>query len=437
MRRNPIDYIKDFIAKEEDPRACKDISEEACEVAPGNFIKQVCALTATKTGDALSKPGLILTWLLTALGAPATIIATLAPIRETGSLLPQMIVGQVIRRFPIRKGFWVTGSILQGLSVLAMAIVALTLRGAMAGWSIVGLLAIFSLSRGICSIASKDLLGKTISKTRRGRLSGLAASISGYAAVAVGLFFAFNKRDALPVALFAILLGVAGTLWLVAAAIMATLDEKPGTTSGGSNALKEAISSFHLLREDSTFRNFCIARALLASTVLSMPFYVLLAFEATGGRLTSLGILMIASSASTALSAVIWGRLADKSSRLNLVLAGTSAGAIGCITSGLAGLNFSTETALWLYTLLFFLIGITHSGIRIGRKIYLVNLATEKNRSTYVAVSNTLIGLILLASGAMGLLAEALGARGVILIFAILGVGGGLFSFLLPEVENE
>lgn len=437
MKPDLADKFYDLISDDEDARVCKDISDEACKVVPGNFLKQVCALVATKTGDALSKPGLILTWLLTAIGAPAATIAILAPIREAGSLLPQMIVGGVIRRFPIRKGFWVVGAILQGLSVLLMAIAALTLGGVAAGWAIVGLLVIFSLSRGICSIASNDLLGKTIPKTRRGRLSGIAASISGYTAVLIGLYFAFNNREDVPVTMLATLLVIAAVLWFAAAAIMASLDEKAGATSGGANALKEAFHSLHLLRDNRTFRNFCIARALLASTVLSMPFYVVIAHTTTGGRLASLGILIVSGSAATALSAVIWGKLADQSSRLTLAISGTAAGLTGCLTAGLAGLNFSTGASLWIYGFLFFLIGLAHTGIRLGRKTYLVDMATEENRSIYVAVSNTLIGIVLLSSGAVGLLADVLGARGVILVFAILGLIGGLFTFALPEVQEE
>ena len=224
-------------------RVCKDISEEACAEVPRNFGKQVLAQVFTKTGDQLSKPGLVLTWLLTALGAPAATIGLLVPVREAGSLLPQMIVGGVIRRYRIRKHFWVVGSILQGVAIFGMALAAWQLVGAAAGWTVVILLVLFSLSRGVCSIASKDLLGKTIPKTRRGRLGGLASSISGWSAVGVGVFFAFNKAEQLPIHLFVLLLVIAGGLWLAAAAIMAGLIEKPGRIDGGDNALKEALTS--------------------------------------------------------------------------------------------------------------------------------------------------------------------------------------------------
>jgi uncharacterized membrane protein len=421
----------------EDTRVCKDISEEACEVVPKNFGKQVLAQVATKTGDQLSKPGLILTWLLTALGAPAATIGLLVPVREAGSLLPQMIVSGVIRRYPIRKNFWVIGSVLQGIAVLGIALAAWLLEGAAAGWTVIGLLVVFSLSRGVCSIASKDLLGKTIPKTRRGRLGGLAASISGWIALGVGLFFAFNKAEELPIGLLVSMLLVAGGLWLLGAAIMARLLEYPGATDSGGGAVREALKSLRFLRDDAVFRRFCMARALLASTVLSMPFYVVLAHRATGGKIASLGILIIAGSLATALSGLAWGKLSDSSSRRTLGIAGMAAGIIGCVAAGVGGLELEKAVAVWLFGVLFFLIGLAHTGIRIGRKTYLVDHANADNRARLVAVSNTLMGVVLLLSGSFGLLADSIGERFVILIFALLGIAGSILTFTLPEVQDQ
>ena len=413
------------------------ISDEAAEHLGRNFGRQVVASVCSKIGDQLSKPGVILTWLLTALGSPTYLIGLLAPVREAGSLLPQIWVSGFIRRFPIRKGFWVIGSVLQGSAVIGMGLAALFLKGAAAGWTIVGLLVFFSLSRGICSISSKVVLGKTIPKTRRGRLSGLASSISGWSALGVGLFFVFYRAEDLPTVLFATLLFLAGGLWLVAASMMSTVKELPSEVSEGDNPIRESLESFRFLREDPVFLRFCLARALLASTVLSMPFYVVLAHEATGGKIASLGILMIAGSLATALSGATWGRLSDSSSRKTLAIAGLAAGLVGCLTAALSGWELERTGGLWLYGVLFFLIGLAHTGIRVGRKTYLVDHATKDNRARLVAVSNTLMGVVLLISGSFGLLASAVGERIVILVFGVLGIAGALLAFTLPEAGEE
>lgn len=432
-----LDQLYELISGDEDARVCKDIPEEACRVVPSSFFLQLGSQFLTKIGDALSSPNLVLTWLLSTLAAPTYILAALVPVREAGSLLPQLAVGGLVRRFPLRKWFWVVGCVLQGACVALMGLVALLAEGVVAGVLVLGLLVLFSLSRGVCSVASKDLVGKTVPKTRRGRLSGLAASLAGGVSLAVGLLFILLPRESLPLGAFVALLGVAAGSWMGAAGLMAFLDEQPGATSGGRNALKEAFQSLRILRDDRDFRAFCIVRGLLASTVLSMPFYVVLARRATEGQVASLGILLGASSVSAMVSGWVWGRLADHSSRLTIVVAGLTAGLLGCITAGVSGLELSVGAGLWLYGALFGLLGLAHTGIRLGRKTYLIDLAPGEERASYVAVSNTLIGILLLLSSLIGGLGGVLGARGILLVFALLGVFGGLYGLTLREVQED
>ncbi len=432
------DRLYKLVTKDEESvDLSKGISEEASKEVPENFGRQVVASVASKTGDQLTKPGLVLTWLLTALGAPALTIGLLVPIREAGALLPQIPFANVIGRYRHRKRFWVFGSLLQGSAVIGIGVAALGLSGPALGWTVVGLLVFFSLARALCSISSKDLMGKTIPKTRRGRLSGLASSISGGIAVLVGVYFALNRAEEFTVVVLTSMIFFAGLLWWVGAWLMSRVVEYASPTNGDAGVLVEFKASLELLKEDPVFLRFCMVRGMLASTVLSMPFYVVLAHESTGGRIRSLGSLMIAGSLATALSGVVWGRLSDFSSRRTLAVAGLSAGLIGCLTAAISTLAFGETTAVYVYGGLFFLIGLSHTGIRNGRKTYLVDHANRENRAQLVAVSNTLMGMVLLVSGSLGLLAETLGTRGVILVFALLGIAGGVMAFYLPETSGS
>jgi len=66
-----------------------------------------------------------------------------------------------------------------------------------------------------------------------------------------------------------------------------------------------------------------------------------------------------------------------------------------------------------------------------------VDYADEADRARLVAVSNTLMGAVLLASGSFGLLAGALGERVVVLVFALLGLAGSALAHRLPEIHAE
>src|SRR6056297_2557310 len=138
------------LVNEEDARVCTDISDSACRVVPGNFLLQVATHFLTKLGDAIANPKTVLAWLMSALAAPPAMTAFLVPIRESGSLIPQLVIAAWVRQQEVRKWTFVLGSVLQGIAVAAMGLVAVTLQGAAAGAALLGALVVFSLSRGLC-----------------------------------------------------------------------------------------------------------------------------------------------------------------------------------------------------------------------------------------------------------------------------------------------
>ena len=97
-----IDRLYEYLADEEDARVCTDISDSACREVPQNFLWIFASQFLTKLGDALASAKIILPWLLTSVGAPAFFSGVLVPIRESGSLLPQLIIGGYIRRRRVR-----------------------------------------------------------------------------------------------------------------------------------------------------------------------------------------------------------------------------------------------------------------------------------------------------------------------------------------------
>ncbi len=183
-----IEDLYNRITGDEDARVCKDIPESACDDQPRNFFAYLVANLLGKVADEIASAKLVIPWLFGTLGVPAVFTGLLVPIREAGVLVPQLAVAAAVRSLPIRKGVWVLGAVMSAASLFAMAAAALILEGAAAGWGILIALVIFSLARGLCSVSAKDVLGKTVSKSRRGTLMGWSASIAGIATLGVGLW---------------------------------------------------------------------------------------------------------------------------------------------------------------------------------------------------------------------------------------------------------
>ncbi len=428
--------IAQLLDPDEDARTCKEIPEQACREQPRNRMVHLVSLTLTKIGDSLVDAKLTLTWLLAALGSPAFMVAWLVPLRESLSLLPQLAVGQWIREHPVRKGFWIVGSLVQAGAILAMALVAATLDGALAGWGVLAALSLFALGRGVTSVASKDVLGKTVDKQRRGTVTGTAASISGLAAIALGavlvLYGAPTGRWPLVV-----LLCVAATMWLLASAVYATLREFPGATEGGDNGLSSAFANLRLAWEDRQLRSFLVTRTLLISSGLAAPFYVSLASQSGQRALGQLGALVLMAGLANLVSGRVWGRLADYSSRWTMALGGGLCALLSVAVVIVAGLELTGNQAAVWYALVIFIFYLGHSAVRLGRKTYLIDMATPDNRAQLVAVSNTLIGALLLIIGALSSWLSVWGVLPVLCALAAMCAAGALLAMKLPPVAAD
>ena len=432
--RNRIDSLYDLVTGDEDARVCKDIPEAACNDQPHNFFAYLIANLLGKVADEVASAKLVLPWLFGALGVPLIFTGFLVPIREAGVLLPQLVVAALVRRLAVRKWVWVAGAALSALALTAIGVAGMTLEGSDAGWALLAALLLFSLARGLCSVSAKDVLGKSVSKSRRGRLMGLASGIAGAATLGVGIAIEAFGRDAGATLLAGLFLLAAG-LWLPAMLSFASIREQPGATEGGGNALTVALKSLDLLRRDRNFRGFVVTRSLLLGVALAPPFYVLLAQQWSSG-LAGLGLLMVAAGLADSLSAPLWGRLGDRSSRFTMALASTLAGVLGIALWALDEAGASLLASPLFHALLYLLLIVAHSGVRLGRKVYLVDMATQENRAALVAVSNSVIGVVMLAAGAIGLLGDRVGAAEVVLLLALLSLAAALRAWRLPEVSD-
>ncbi len=114
-------------------------------------------------------------------------------------------------------------------------------------------------------------------------------------------------------------------------------------------------------------------------------------------------------------------------------------GIVGAIALGgtaLSGFAGWLANGLLLPALLFVLM-IAYQGVRLGRSTHLVDMATEDTRAAYTALSNTVIGVVLLVGGLFGVLAAVAGAESVLVVMAIMSVLAALASIGLEEVQEN
>ncbi len=390
------------------------------------------ALALTKIADGLIDPKIVLSWLLSTLGAPGYIIGALVPVRESGALLPQLPLARLIQRQPRRKGFCAIGSLIQGAATLGIAAASFLTTDATAGWLVLGCLAILAIARSSCSASHKDVLARTVEKGTRGALTGAAGTIG---AMAVFAFAAAIGTGIIPreTTTITLVIAIAGLLWLVAGSVFLTLDEPEDKTA--KKARIGIIDLLTPLREDRELQTYIVTRALMIATALAPPFLVMMSGQGREGtEAVALGPLMVASASATILSSYVWGRLSDRSSRRTLMLSGI----LASLTLGAAALAgwAGNGVSIWTAAVFLFMAQIAYEGVRSGRKIHLTDMKTDGRKAIYTALSNTLIGVLLIFGGGFGLLADIFGPATVLALFAVMAALGVLVATRLSEVQS-
>lgn len=411
-------------------------------VASGG-LRLITANALQSAGDQVVNAKTVLPWLLALLGAPAALVGLLVPVRESGSMLPQAALTPRVLAAPRRTRVWMVGATGQGLATLGMAAAAVLAEGMVAGVLVVAALAFFALSRALCSMASKDVQGRAVPKGQRGQVTGIATAVSGIVAVVLGVGLQRLGQD-LDVAVLAGLLVAAALTWFVGVVVYVGIPERAeggggsggaedGNGDGGASWVRDTLD---LLRTDRDFRRFVTARALLLVSALAPPFLVTLAADQGTSWLAGLGAFVIAQGIASVVGGRVFGRLADRSSRLVMTLGAVAASlvvllVVGVVLAGAEGLVLPTLVGGYL------VISLVHVGVRVARKTYVVDMAEGDLRTRYVATANTAMGVILLVTGAVSAALATVGEVPALVFLAVLGLVGAAVSWRLPEVSGR
>jgi len=101
---------------------------------------------------------------------------------------------------------------------------------------------------------------------------------------------------------------------------------------------------------------------------------------------------------------------------------------------GLTGVSLNKG---WVMPVLLFVLVVAYQGVRLGRSTHIVDMANEDTRAAYTALSNTVIGALLLAGGVFGLIAQMAGEAVVLAIMAGMAFAAALTALALDEVQQD
>ncbi|MBO1437520.1 MFS transporter [Meiothermus sp. CFH 77666] len=358
-------------------------------------------------GDAFFNGSIVLASFAAKLGAPNWVIGLLPSLLNAGSMVPQVFIAPYVARLPVKVVLYRRMALLRvaSLGLVALGGFVLGQRHDLLLWVFTIGLALNGFFTGFSSLPFWEAIGKTIPMERRSGLFSARNLVGGALAFLAGFLVRFILE--LPLAFpypYAILFALGTLAFAYGWHVFGLMDEPP------DKEIRTERISLSLPFRDFYFRRFLRVRILLVVASMVEPFYAAYAVRVLGHK-GEIGVYLMVYTLSSVLSNLLWVRISRHYGSRSLILIGAALGALAPLLALLL-----PSSAFWM---VFVLQGAYLAAIGVGTSTYLVNLAPTDSRSSYIGLSNTIVGLLAFSPVLGGLLADRVGYVGPMVVAII------------------
>ncbi|MER3444690.1 MAG: MFS transporter [Meiothermus sp.] len=357
-------------------------------------------------GDAFFNASIVLSSFAAKLGAPNAVIGLLPALLSAGSMIPQAFVAPYVARMPVKVVLYRRVAVLRvsSLAFIALASFVLGNRPDLLLACFVLGLALNGLVTGFSSLPFWETVAKTIPIERRAALFGGRNLVGGLLAFLAGILVRFLLGTPLPFPIPYAILFTLGTLAFGIGWYFFGLSHEPPDEGRPAERIRLSLPL-----KDFAFRRFLRVRMLFAVASMTEPFYAAYAVRKLG-QSSEIGLYLTLYTLASVLSNLLWVRLSQRYGSKLLILSGAS---LGMVTPILALL-----LPPGAFGLVFLLQGTYLAALGLGSTTYLLNTADPQNRSSYIGLANTVVGVVSFSPVLGGLLADRLGYAAPLLVAA-------------------
>ncbi|MEA3374759.1 MAG: MFS transporter [Chloroflexota bacterium] len=365
-----------------------------------NFVAFVVDYVFFSVALSFANPSSVLPAFVGEFTRSAPIIGLVSTVWNGCWLIPQVVAARVINDKPRKKPYLMIG--ISGR--VAFWIVALALWLGMGQYPAAMLLlffvclGLFTIPDGLASVAWFDMLARAIPVKRRGRLMGISQVLSGLAGLGVGALIGLildSPKIPFP-ADYAWIFTLAGVAFIPSAVALALLREtkvaRPDTDT------EEHVRDGWLtpLREDPTFRRLMTCRILVGMVSLATPFYVIHATDVLSLPVSVVGGFVAAQQVASVAFGALLGLASDRWGPASTIRIGSALSVVGPLFALLAHVA-DGGLLIRAYPLVYVAYAAYQSSAMLGFYNYLLEIAPDSARPSYVGLGNTIMGALTLA----------------------------------------
>ena len=365
-----------------------------------------------------------------------------------GWSLPQLLISNHVERLRYKMPFYWVSNLIR-MSLLA-AVVPLVYFGALEHpWLVlVGFFVLFgvgSLLGGGAGLPFTDIVGRMLPAGVVGRfyaqrfffgagLMGTGAGLVVRWVLGRGDLFAFPQN-------YVVIFSLAVGFMLAGVVAFHLIREPPARETSRAQPLGRTLTQVpELLRRDSNFRNMLLSRLLLSGAWMSLPFYTVLAVTEFRIPAAVVGTFVMVRQLTGMLGNLFWARLSQRAGNRAVIRAAAASQVVvpayALLLVLLVG-PFQARIPQWgrigLFLPIYVVLGATMFGEIIGYTSFVINIAPEGRRPTYIGLMNTAMGLAAVAPALGGVLADLFGFPVVFAVSLVMVVAAFLLTARLRD----
>lgn len=355
--------------------------------------------------SAMTDPSLVLTWLVSRLGASAPVIGLLLPILNGGWFLPQLLTTSLVQRRVRKLPIYRAGAVFRALSWILLTVSVFVVGARNASLLLTLFLLFYTLycfGGGLNALAFMDVVAKAVPTRERGSFFAWREFTGGLLSLGGSTIarYLLDERRQIPFPLnFAwvfVIAGVAVTLGLLSFSLITEPQEDAAYVAALPNLHWRRL--IEVLRHDHNYALFVLARMALLSGMAALPFYSVFAIQRLHAPTSMAGTYLAACTCAMVGSTLWWGWVSRHYGNRTVVWL-TS---LLSLSMPLVPLVFGTHISYLAYGLVFVLQGAVVTGSEIGCLSLVLDVSPAAERPLYVGLINTVLGVVSLASAAEG-----------------------------------
>jgi MFS family permease len=357
------------------------------------------------------------------LGAPNVLIGAISAVMTLGWFLPSLFAAGHTETLTRKLPFLMKWTVWERVPFLVMALLAFFTAARWPGltlWLMLAMLLVMTGVGGLLMPAWMDLIGRAMPTTIRGRFFALSNFIAGLVAFAASFLVAgVLARVPAPASYGVCFLGATICVALSYIAL-ALVRETEAETAAPPVPLRTYLGRMpRLLRRDRNLSCFLTSRALAITGAMASGFYTVYALRAWDAPAAQAGVFTALMLVGQSLGTLTLGWVADHFGHRLVLLTGNTAGAGAALVALLA-------PTLSAYDFVFVLYGVQTAAVNVSNLNVLLEFSpTPAARPTYVGLGTTAMAPMAFAAPLVGgLLADAVGFRGMFLVSLVFTLAG-------------